>query len=114
MTEVSVTTTADAIGLIMDARRQDPITHAFTGDLQQMGAQRAFITQHGIKVGVNGGIPGVFSEDDWKKSLALIWERKIAGWWQYERDFRKYGICTAEEISEARSRMYNERRPENT
>ena len=68
-------------------------------DLNQMFNQRDVLTKRGISVIESGGIPMVHSSD-YERSLRIIWNDKIEGWWNYRNDLISLGICTEEEYKE--------------
>lgn len=71
----------------------------FRGDLCQMADQERELRRQGFAVGNSDVYPVVNSEEEYKKALQFIWDRKINGWWNYKDDLVKYGICDAEEFT---------------
>lgn len=71
----------------------------FEGDLCQMADQELELRRQGFAVGNSDVYPVVDSEEEYKKALRFIWDRKINGWWHYKDKYAKYGICDAEEFT---------------
>ena len=94
MREVQLTVAPGVASLLADAHRSDAVTHVLTGDLAQMAAQERHLVRNGITMGRSGGIPGMFSEEDFKAGLSILWRDKVEGWWNYRREFVFRGICT--------------------
>lgn len=67
------------------------------GDLNQMYTQMDFLRQRGISVNVNGGIP-IINANDFERSIRLIYENRVIGWWNYKDELVSFGICTEEEF----------------
>lgn len=91
------------VHLIHSIEKKDPVIFLLDGDLDQMSIQEGFLKSKGIRVGINGGRPGLFSEEDFKKSLKLIWQFKVKGWWNYFQRYISYSICTKEEFEKAKN-----------
>ena len=72
----------------------------FDGDLLQMSAQKEFLRGYGIDVGQSDVYPVVYSEEDFKRSLELIWAGRVEGFWHYKAKYIEYGICTSEQFDE--------------
>jgi len=70
------------------------MSHYFTGDLCQMGAQRRLLSDYGFNVIMSNIYPTVETEEEYKEALSLIWTIKCEGWWHYKEDYIKYKICT--------------------
>ncbi len=69
------------------------------GDLCQMGNQKNFLQAKDFDVQQRDVYP-VLKEADKEKALRAIWESRCDGWWHYEEQYIKLGICTAEEFKE--------------
>lgn len=67
------------------------------GDLNQMYTQMDFLRRKGITVTVNGGIPRV-NDSDYERSIRLIYENDVIGWWNYRNDLISLDVCTKEEF----------------
>lgn len=73
------------------------MAYYFEGDLCQMSKQRDFLSRCGIKVVMSNVYPTVETEEEYKNALALIWINKCEGWWHYDKQYAKYGICRKSE-----------------
>lgn len=67
------------------------------GDLNQMYTQMEVLKRRGISVTVNGGIP-IVNDVDYERSIRVIYENYVIGWWNYRDDLISLGICTKEEF----------------
>ena len=67
------------------------------GDLCQMYEQRSFLRGHKIVVFKRNKLQQL----DVEKALKLIWENKVQGWWLYEDQYLKHGICSQQQLTEA-------------
>ena len=83
------------------ARRADAGHILSGGDLSQMAAQKRFLIASGLDVGQRDVYPVLKNPEDFKKALALIFENKIAGWWNLENDIVSQGVCPAAEFGKA-------------
>jgi len=87
------------LSLLSSAGSTDETLRVFLrGDLEQMFTQESFLHGQGFKMGRSDVYPGFKTEEEFNKALALIWEHRIIGWWNYEREFLDAGICTEEEF----------------
>lgn len=77
------------------------IQFSLSGDLSQMAAQERFLVGRGLSVERNDVYPGLFTGADFRKALQLLWENRIDGWWHYEAEYAKYGICDSKKFREA-------------
>lgn len=90
------------VSLLGQAHAKDPkLTHFLRGDLLGMSGQANYLNRNGIKTGVNGGIPGVYSVEDFKRALELFWQNKFSSWWNYRSDFIEHKVCTEDEYVSA-------------
>jgi hypothetical protein len=91
------------LSLIVSAAqgRSDGVKFLLDGDLSQMSTQEEFLKARGFNVGRSNVYPGLFTEDDFKRALAAIWESRVSGWWHYQAKYVEYGICTSEEFQAA-------------
>ena len=80
-------------------KRNDGKLFTLEGDLSQMANQRDFLEKRGFRVGRIDCYPGLFTEEDYRKALTAIWENRVDGWWHYDEDYVKYGICTMEQFN---------------
>ena len=67
------------------------------GDLCQMAAQKNFLNSRGISTFQKDVYPCI-KKSDLKTALELIYNHYVDGWWHYEDEYVKYGICTSEEF----------------
>jgi hypothetical protein len=67
------------------------------GDLCQMGNQKRFLIEHGIRTEQVNVYP-VVKGSDLKRALTLIWENRVDGWWHYKNEYVKLEICTEEQF----------------
>ncbi len=81
--------------------RSDSIKFTLRGDLGQMGEQETFLRERGFDVGRSNVYPGLFTEEDFQRALQAIWQYRIPGWWHYEAEYVKYGICSGEKFKAA-------------
>lgn len=87
-------------GLLSRHRTRDP-GYTFLipgGDLNQMSIQYAFLKGRGLDAGLSGVYPAMKSQEDYVRALGLIWQSKVAGWWNLQHQFVKNGVCTEEEF----------------
>ncbi len=68
------------------------------GDLGQMGSQMNFLLGQGFDVQQRNVYP-IIKECDVEKALKLIYENKIEGWWHYDYEYEKFGICSKEKYN---------------
>lgn len=80
-------------------KRDDRAIYTLTGDLCQMANQGNFLQKAGFRVGMIDVYPGLHTEDDFKAALKAIWDNGVDGWWHYEKQYIKYGICTKEDFA---------------
>lgn len=66
------------------------------GDLSQMLRQEEFLSSRGMDVGHSDVYPGLYTEEDFKKALKLIWDNRVDGWWNYKTEYINHAICTSE------------------
>ncbi len=70
-----------------------------SGDLHQMSAQKIFLESRGVDVGQVGSYPALRSEDEYIEAVRLIWEKRVNGWWHYEKVITKQlKLCGKEEF----------------
>ena len=69
------------------------------GDLCQMSAQKEFLIDNGIEIRQQNVYPAI-KNIDVGKSLTIIYQYCIPGWWNYLEHYLKYKICTKEEYNE--------------
>ena len=81
----------------IDKEKNQEYSFFLDGDLNQMSVQRSFLNKHGIETKQNNVYP-CLKEEDVSKSLKLIWEFEVDGWWHYKKEYVKYNICTEEEF----------------
>lgn len=67
------------------------------GDLRQMSAQKRFLRSQGFEVGQVNVYPALRTEREYIDALRKIWEFRVDGWWNYQRDLLKHQICTKAE-----------------
>jgi len=78
-----------------DSEASKEFDFSLRGDLGQMGSQRSFLVEMNIQVQQNNVYP-VIRDCDVKKALTLIYQSKIEGWWNYDDEYKKFGICSKE------------------
>jgi hypothetical protein len=87
------------------AKREDKgIQFCLRGDLCQMWTQEQFLLSKGMAVGRLNAYPGFKTQEEKQKAIALIWESRIEGWWNYEKELVEAGICTQERFDGALGR----------
>ena len=59
--------------------------YIFEGDMQQMAKAVEAAQILGIKTGVVGGIPCVWSKDDFDKVVQFIVVNRVEGYWHYTK-----------------------------
>ena len=64
-------------------------------------SQREFFLMHDLKFNHSQGGLVFSNEDELKKALSLLWEKKFAGWSSYGSQMRELEICTEEEFVSA-------------
>lgn len=95
------TATMGVMSLIAGAKaNNDTVKFTLDGDLHQMFQQENFLQERGFKTGRLNVYVGLYTEEDYKKALAAIWEFKCPGWWHYREQYVKYGICPASEFQD--------------
>lgn len=87
-----------AIGLPKEKYTDDGAKFTLDGDLSQMANQETFLRNAGFRVGRIDVYPGLYTEEDHKAALKMIWDNRVDGWWHYDKDYLKYGICTKEQF----------------
>jgi hypothetical protein len=97
--ELRFSVSPGVLGLVAQSSQSDPgYVFTLSGDLAQMASQKEYLSRNGFDVGQCGVYPALKSEEEFKRSLALIWENKAWGWHNYERYYVQYGICSNEEF----------------
>lgn len=94
---------AGVLGLLGSANHYDE-GYAFyvgNGDLVQMSAQKEFLRRRGFDIGQRDVYPCVKTEEEQVRALKAIWEARVDGWWNHDRDLVRLGICTREEYNTA-------------
>lgn len=101
MSQAAIST--GVLGLLDSRDQTDTVEFYLDGDLNQMAIQKQFLEKNNLRVGINGGVPGLFSEEDFITALRLIWTNKVDGWWgqRYQTRYIRYGICSKEEFDQA-------------
>lgn len=98
----SLTISAGVASLLGGAdHHKDQIKFYLDGDLLQMSQQETFLRSHGFSVGRSNVYPGLYTEDDFKQALNLIWDHRVPGWWHYLDKYERYDICTTTEFKSA-------------
>lgn len=72
--------------------------YTLSGDLGQMGTMYRFLLDRGYPV-VKWDVHPGFAKDQeaqYIRALRDIFEWRVEGWWNQERDLVKYGVCTQE------------------
>jgi len=65
-----------------------------------MAIQKRFLISRGFEVEQSDAYPALKSED-FPRALEQIFNNRVEGWWNLERDFARHGVCTSEEFSQA-------------
>lgn len=78
-------------------RASSEYTFYLAGDLCQMSSQKSLLISRGFDVQQNNVYP-VLKKSDKEDALRAIWDTKTEGWWHYEKEYVKLGICTSEEF----------------
>jgi len=73
----------------------------FSGDLNQMAQQKAFLQDNFFEVGQCGVYPAVKDQETYNRAIKAIWENRIEGWWNYEDKLIALQACTHEEFRAA-------------
>lgn len=92
------------ISAAIDNKRDAGHKYLLDGDLEQMSMQKRFLQDNGFEVGQVNCYPALKTEEEFKKALLLFWEKRIKGWWNYEKSLIKYGVCTQEEFNQVLGR----------
>lgn len=79
----------------------DRVQFLLDGDLSQMSEQEEFLRSRGFKVGRTDVYPGLYTEEEFRSALDLIWKHRVSGWWHYKEKYVKYSICSQEEFMAA-------------
>ncbi len=84
------------------AKNENNKDHTFflDGDLNQMSAQKRFLSSIGIVTKQRNVYP-CLKDEDVKKALTAIWTNKIDGWWNYLKEYVELEICTEGEFNDA-------------
>jgi hypothetical protein len=75
------------------------------GDLNQMIAQENFLTKRGFDVGSRDVYPALKTQEDYDRAVKLIFECRVDGWWRFEEDLIRLGVCTQEEFNKVLGRV---------
>jgi len=96
--------------LLKHAGKDAPKEYTFylKGDLQSMAEQKEIMVYNGFAVEQSDVYP-VLLEKDKKAALTLIWRGRIAGWWLYEKDLVREGVCTKEEFQAETKKIKDEK-----
>lgn len=90
---------AGVVSLLFSAgRRDEGIVYLLSGDLCQMSTQEQYLANQGMNLGHNDVYPGFKTQEEYLEAIRLIWQNRIEGWWNYERELVKAGICTQNEF----------------
>jgi hypothetical protein len=94
----------DLIGAAIGKRSDSGFSFTLSGDLAGMGAQKEFLLSQGFEVGQLDCYPALRTEGDFTRAIKAIFEKRIEGWWNYERDLVDRGVCTRDEYLTALSK----------
>ncbi len=78
------------------------VRHFLAGDVFQLASEERELLARGIPVGRMDIYPGLYTLEDYKKALELIWIHKWGGWELYRSAFFEHSICTEEGFNIAR------------
>lgn len=70
-----------------------------------MVTQQSFLAQRKFATGMSNIYPVLYSEEDFNQAVMLFWEHRVRGWWFYEEELVKLGVCTEEEYKKALSQQ---------
>lgn len=81
--------------------------YLLSGDLIQMSRMEDALRQAGFRVARSDVYPGFYEEDKERYLAALryLFDRRIEGWWNQEREMVQQGTCTQREYDVAIGRM---------
>lgn len=98
---------APGVGAALVHRGDDRAYFVFQGDLNQMGILYARLLEAGFPVVKSDVYPGFprDQEEEYIRALRFVFDNRIEGWWNQERDLIKHEICTQEEFDKALGRM---------
>lgn len=85
---------------VSGAKADDNFSFYLKGDLHQMSVQKSFISRYGIKVQQQGVYPAIQQVDVFK-TLGLIYENRIDGWWHYKDNYVELKICTSVQFDDS-------------
>lgn len=71
------------------------------GDLHQLGVQSLFLRQNGFDIEQVDVFSAVETEDEYNMAIAMFYQSRVEGWWNYKEELIKYGICTEDEFKTA-------------
>lgn len=73
----------------------------FSGDLNQMSVQKAFLQDNFFEVGQCGVYPAVKDQETFDRAIKAIWENRVEGWWNYKDKLITLQACTNDEFMAA-------------
>lgn len=97
---------APGVGAALANRGDDRAYFVFEGDLNQMGIIYARLLWAGFRVVKSDVYPGFprDQEEEYIKALRFLFDNRVEGWWNQERDLVRYEICTQGEFDKALGR----------
>jgi len=79
------------------------------GDLHQLGVQELFLRQQGFNVKQVDMLPALTTKEEYIRALRAIYNQYVEGWWNYQYQCVRYGICTEDEFKQ-KFKSYMQRR----
>jgi hypothetical protein len=77
------------------------------GDLRQMANHEKFLRQRGFNLGHVDVFPALATEEEYVCALRAIYNSCIDGWWNYQDQCVRYGICTDDEFRNKFTKIMN-------
>ncbi|MBU2704102.1 L-rhamnose mutarotase [Sporomusaceae bacterium BoRhaA] len=82
------------------------------GDLHQLGVQSLFLRRNGFDIEQVDVFSAVETEDEYNEAIALFYQNRVEGWWNYKDELIKYRICTEDEFKKALQESVDRKRRE--
>jgi len=97
---------APGVGAAFANMNDNRAYYIFDGDLHQMGVIYTTLLNAGFPVVKNNVYPGFTesNQDEYKRALLYLFERRVEGWWNQRSKLIEYGICTQAEYMAALNR----------
>lgn len=82
--------------------RTSEYTHILCGgDLHQLGIWEEFLLRNRIEVGNQDVYPAFKTAEVRKTAIRLLWEERVEGWWNLNKEVLRLEIATEDEIRTA-------------